>query len=332
MRVGVLGLGAVGARAARQVASSPAVSEVLVADVDRPRADRVARVMGVEVAAAAEALVGVDTVILAMPAAHARTAARFLEQGVDVVSVSDDLADVRALIALDDVARRAGRTLIAGAGFSPGLVDLLARKLARRLDTVDEIHVAKHGTGGPACARQHHLSLRGWAVQWYDGEWVERPAGSGRELCWFPDPLGAWDCYVAELAEPLLLVPSFPGVERVTARMSATRRDRVTSRFPMLRPPHAEGGLSGVRIDVRGTRDGARRDEVAGSVDRAGIAAGAVAAVAALRLTGPERRRPGLVRLADDDAAVDDLLAELARRGIRGAEFIGHDPSSPVTM
>jgi hypothetical protein len=169
-------------------------------------------------------------------------------------------------------------------------------------------------------------------VQWHDGEWVERPAGSGRELCWFPDPLGAWDCYVAELAEPLLLVASFPGVERVTARMSATRRDRVTSRFPMLRPPHAEGGLSGVRIDVRGTRGGARCDEIAGSVDRAGIAAGAVAAVVALRLTGPQHGRVGLVRLADDDIVVDDLLAELAHRGIRGAEFVGHDPSSPVTM
>jgi len=30
--------------------------------------------------------------------------------------------------------------------------------------------------------------------------------------------------------------------------------------------------------------------------------------------------------------SVDDLLAELARRGIRGAEFIGHDTSSPVTL
>jgi hypothetical protein len=288
--------------------------------------------MGVDVVSDADGLVGVDTVILATPAHHARAAAGFLEQGVDVVSVSDDLADVRALIALDHTAQRAERALVTGAGFSPGLVDLLARKLARRLDTVDEIHVAKHGTGGPACARQHHLSLRGWALQWYDREWVERPAGSGRELCWFPDPLGAWDCYVAELAEPLLLVPSFPGVERVTARMSATRRDRVTSRFPMLRPPHAEGGLSGVRIEVRGTRGGARRDEIAGAVDRAGIAAGAVAAVAALCLTGPRHRRVGLVRLADDDAVVDELLAELARRGIRGAEFVGHDPSFPATM
>jgi hypothetical protein len=172
------------------------------------------------------------------------------------------------------------------------------------------------------------LALVGWAMQWFDGEWIERPAGSGRELCWFPDPLGAWDCYVAELPEPLLLVPSFPDVGRVTARMSATRRDRITARFPMLRPPHAEGGLSGVRIEVRGMRNGARRDEIAGAVDRAGIAAGAVAAVAALLLTGPRAGRSGLVRLADDDVRVDEMLAELARRGIRGAEFVGYDPSA----
>src|SRR3546814_6619520 len=76
-------------------------------------------------------------------------------------------------------------------------------------------------------------------------------AGSGRELCWFPDPIGAEDCYRAELPDAVLLVPHFPLVDRVTARLSATRRDRITAHLPMLRKPHPEGLVGAVRVEVR---------------------------------------------------------------------------------
>ena len=121
-------------------------------------------------------------------------------------------------------------------------------------DHVDEIHVAKVGTGGPSCAAAHHRALGGTALDWRDGEWVTRRAGSGRELCWFPDPIGGEDCYRAALADAVLLAPAFPGIARITARMGANRRDRITSRFPMLRPPHPEGGPGGARVEVRGQR------------------------------------------------------------------------------
>src|SRR5690606_16774886 len=114
---------------------------------------------------------------------------------------------------------------------SPGLSCLLVRHAAGTLDQVDEIHVSRHGAAGPACARQRLRALRGTAVDWRDGAWVRRPGFSGRELSWFPDPIGARDCYRADLAEPALLVPSFPGVQRVTARLAASRRDRAFAPF-----------------------------------------------------------------------------------------------------
>ena len=40
--------------------------------------------------------------------------------------------------------------------------------------------------------------------------------------------------------------------ERVTARVAASRRDRLTARLPMLRPPHPEGLIGAVRVEVRG--------------------------------------------------------------------------------
>ena len=92
---------------------------------------------------------------------------------------------------------------------------------------------------------------------WRDGRWQSEPAGSGRELCWFPDPIGGLDCYASSSAEPTLMVAAFPTARRITARLAATRRDKATTWLPMLRPPHPEGLLGGVRVEVRGWKDGA---------------------------------------------------------------------------
>jgi len=158
------------------------------------------------------------------------------------------------------------------------------------------------------------------ALDWRDGGWVHRPSGSGRELCWFPDPVGAEDCYRAALPDALLLVPAFPGVQRVTARLAATRRDRLTARLPMLRPPHPEGGPGAVRVEVRGRRGGSRDVTVLGSMDRPAVAAGAVAALAALWAAQGRTIRPGAAGLAE---LVDPVafLGELRRRGVRSAVF-----------
>ena len=184
--------------------------------------------------------------------------------------------------------------------------------------------MAKFGTGGPACARQRHVALRGRSLEWRDSGWWERQAGTGRELCWFPDPVGAHDCYRAELADPLLLHPAFPEATRISARVSATRRDRLTARLPMLRRPHPEGLLGAVRIELRGVdAEGARADVVLGAMDRPAVAAGAVAAVIAMRLSSGLMTAKGAVSLSDAAVDASAVLAELARRGVKAAQFEG---------
>jgi hypothetical protein len=198
---------------------------------------------------------------------------------------------------------------------------VLARHAASSFTSVTELHIARRGTGGPACARQHHDALTGEGLDWRDGAWQRRTAGSGRELCWFPDPVGAEDCYRAELPDALLLVPGFPGVERVTARVAATRRDRFSAHLPMLRKPHPEGLVGAIRVEVRGQRDGATDALVFGALDRPAVAAGATAAVA-LRWAVAGRvpaGAGGLVRV-DDPVA---FLAELVTVGIKAAVFEG---------
>lgn len=327
MKIAVVGLGAIGARAARQVASTAGVDAVIVRDADAARRREVASSLGAvataegpEITAPADA----DAVILATPpGTHAAAALPLVERGTSVVSTSDAIGDVQALLDLGPLAEARGATVVIGAAFSPGLTCLLARHAADAFDEVAEVHVARLGTGGPACAHQHHRALGGNAIDWRDGGWQRRPAGSGRELCWFPDPVGAADCYRAGLPDALLLVNALGEVDRVTARLAATRRDRLTARVPMLRRPHPEGTVGAVRAEVRGRIDGRVETLVYGAFDRPGVAGGAVAAVAAVgAASGTLGCGPGASGLASSTRA-KDLLADLAARGVKAAAFTG---------
>jgi saccharopine dehydrogenase-like NADP-dependent oxidoreductase len=326
VRAVVIGAGAVGTRAARQLHATDGLEGLAIVDVVRPRADAAAAAIGPPAEArdwGPEALSTVDVVVLAGPGPHRAIAEVALEHGAHVVSVADSMPDVRALLDLDAEARERALVVAVGAGFGPGLSCVLVRHAAAGFDSVDEIHVARAGTAGPACARQHHHLLAADAIDWRDGAWQRRPGGSGRELCWFPDPVGGLDCYRGGLPDALTLVPAFPGVRRVTARVAATRRDRLTAHLTMLRRPHPEGTMGAVRVEVRGRRGVASDVRVLGVMDRPAVAAGAVAAVTAAWAADGRLARSGAAGLAElvDDAV--PFLHDLARRGVRAAVFEG---------
>ena len=323
MRVAVIGAGAVGARAARQL--HDAAEDLVVVDADGARAEAVVSALGKParlVGDVDDAVTGASVTVLAVGTGHRALAERALERGADVVSVADTLTEVSELLELDPEARERGRHVVAGAGFSPGLACVLARHAAADFDRVDEVHVCRSGTGGPACARQHHRALSAGAVEWRDRAWVRRRGGSGRELCWFPDPIGAVDCYRGGLAEPLLLAPAFDGVQRVSARLAASRRERMLSWLPMLGRAPEEGGPGGLRVEVRGGQGPARAVRVLGAIDRPSVAAGVVAAVTAVWVVEGRLARTGVAGLAELVEPVP-FLAELARRGVRAAVFEG---------
>ena len=206
---------------------------------------------------------------------------------------------------------------------SPGLSCLLAAHAARGIDVVEEIHVAKAGTGGPACARATHASLRGPAASWRDGRWQSEPPGSGRELCWFPEPVGGVDCYVASSAEPSLLTAAFPTARRVTARVAATRRDQrddVVADAASAAPRRTASAAC--ESKCAGSPMGERVTQVVGAVDRPAIVAGTLAAIAAVAAVRREIA-PGAGGLAVLAAAPGELLARLAERGVKVAAFEG---------
>lgn len=301
--VGVLGEGLVGSRVALNLSSSGVEVRLLSSRETR------------------EAL-SCDVAVLAHGGRHASLLSTLAAEGVAAVSVSDDLEDVMASLDLHDRALSRGTAVVVGAASSPGMSGLLLSHVARAFDVVDEVHVATHGTGGPACARQHHDALAGTAIGWHDGEWLQRPAGSGRELCWFPDPVGPRDCYRYASPEPVLLQRISPSLRRITARVSATRRDRLTARLPMLAPPHKEGGVGGLRLEVRGTRNGARRVEIVGVAERTALVAGAVAARTALALARGGVPA-GVHNLGQDGLPNAEILDGVVAAGITLHEFVG---------
>jgi hypothetical protein len=328
MRVALFGLGATGSHLARQLTQSPA-TELHLFDRDDKRLTRIAEALQAVVDPSQTIVVGEpdpsdgpDVAIIATPTGtHASLASMMLEAGSHVVSVSDDPEEAVELFDLDDAAQRAGRTVAIGAGFAPGLSCLLARYAADQLDHVEVISTYAAGTGGPACARQHHRALNEDGHEWIDGAWVLRRGGSGRDLAWFPEPFGARDCYRAGLASPILIQRALPDAERISSRLSATRRDRLTSRLPMMRTPHSDGGPGAVRVEVRGRLDGAAETIILGVMDHPSVAAGTVASLAAMAAV--EGRAPaganGLASWPDPKR----FLTDLRHRGVRVASYSG---------
>jgi saccharopine dehydrogenase-like NADP-dependent oxidoreductase len=325
IRVAVVGAGAVGMRAARQLHETDGVVEVVVASRRASHASAVVADLGdgARVGEWPRVAGEVDVVVIAGPdslqADYARIA---IGDGAHAVTTASSIDAVDGVVGLDARARSLDRIAVAGVAMSPGLSCLLARHAARDIDVVDEVHVAKVGTGGPECARSTHQALRGPAALWRDGRWQSEPAGSGRELCWFPEPLGGLDCYAASSAEPNLLSVAFPTARRITSRAAATRRDRATTWLPMLRPPHPEGLIGGVRVEVRGWTDGVSTTAIVGAVDRPAVVAGTLAALVAVASARGELSAGagGVAGLAKNPGA---LLAALAHRGVKVASFDG---------
>lgn len=323
--IGIFGAGVVGARVAESL-SIESQTSIVVYDSSQIVAQRLARRLSetnsLIKATNRSELHRAKVVVLAGPSPHTPVAKEFLGKGVSIVSTSDDIADCLNLLSLSELATENKATLIIGSASSPGMSGLLVRNLSKAFDSIDEVHIALHGTGGPACARQHHRALSGQSIGWHDGEWLRRPAGSGRELCWFPEPVGAYDCYRGELPDPLLIKRAFPELVRVTARVSATRRDRVFARLPMLIPPRAEGGMGGLRVEVRGTKNGERVVDVVGVAERVGQVAGVVSGCVARSISVGEISQPGAFVLGESSLPNEALLSRVMASGVQAHSFV----------
>jgi hypothetical protein len=328
-RVLLEGLGAVGVRAARQLVDTPGIDSLLISARSGARGAEVAASLGagaeaVELAAEDPLPSGVDAVAAALPTALVPVRAeRALATGVPFAATLDDADAVDSVLELDERARAAGLLVAPGCGLAPGLADVLARHAADALDAVDEIHVARAGTAGPASTTALRRALRDPVLEWCDGDWREE-RHPNRELVWFPDPIGARECAPVTVGTALL-ARAFPGAHRVTMRLAEPLGRRLT--WPGRRG--LDEGWGSTRGEVWGWRGRTRESVVYGVIDRTAIAAGTVLALTTARLAGAA---PALAARSGPVAGVHGLaalvepvpfLAELARRGVKAAAFEG---------
>lgn len=326
------GVGEVGVRAARQLLDTPGVDRVLVAARNRARAQETARALddGAESFELKQGTAfpgGIDAIAVAVPSDADEWITRAaIDQGIAVASVVDRGS---APDSLDGAARSGGSRVITGCGLAPGLSDVLARHAASALDTVDEVHVARFGVAGDACAAAARAVQREPVVEWRDGALVTE-RGHGAELIWFPDPVGAREC---ELVSAGLeqLVAAVSGVRRASVRLGLpqTSRVKLPGPFAVLTQGRQDPGLGwgAVRAEVWGTQGDTRTVVVYGVIERTAVAAGTVLGVTAAWLAGA---LPGLGTLPAPGAAGLGIvvtpvpfLAELARRGVKAAAFEG---------
>jgi hypothetical protein len=324
------GLGAVGARAARQLAETPGVDRLLVSDRDRERTAMVVDALGdrvdeLEWGENGPLFAGVDAVACALGGGVDPVLCdRALDARIPFASVADDTRVLHDLLARDHDARARSAAIVAGCGLAPGLADVLARHAAGAFEAVDEVHIARAGASGPACIATMRRARHDHALEWREGQLVESKRRVGAELVWFPDPIGALECeLVANGVE--LLATSFSGVGRVSMRFAEPPEERPLLR--LLRPPMANAGWGATRVEVWGRRGQAREAVVYGVIEQTSTAAGTVLAVTTAGLAGAldvlaEPRPVGVHGLGTLVEPIP-FLAELASRGVRAAVFEG---------
>ena len=323
----LVGAGAVGARAARQLVDTPGLDRLLIADARPARAAEVGGAIG----DAAEIVEwqprmglpnGVDAVACAVPAGDDVAIARCaLDARVPCVSASDDTATIQELLELDIAARENGVAIVVGAGLAPGLADVLVRHAGEFFDAVDEVNVARWGAAGEASASSVRVALGDRGAELRDGTVMELRKRGGEELVWFPNPVDARPC------EPVsngleLLSHAVPDLARGTIRFG--RAEKPTRSWPRRNDPMNEWGA--LRVEVWGRRGAVREPVVYGAIDRTATATGTVLALTtaalAAALPGVVRSTPG-VRGLGGVVEPRAFLNELAQRGVKVAIFEG---------
>jgi lysine 6-dehydrogenase len=144
-----------------------------------------------------------------------------IEAGVNLVDLNDEYETTQEMFTLDEVAQKAGITILLGLGGSPGVNNILVRAAANQLDSVEEIHTAwvmsAQDPGGPALAAHLLCSLSHRALTVFNGRLTEVESFvDGREIIDFPAPVGALDVWHVGHPEPLMLLRSFPKTQSIT--------------------------------------------------------------------------------------------------------------------
>jgi lysine 6-dehydrogenase len=283
----------------------------------------------------------------AVPVAKAAVEAR-----VNYIDICDDYEGTEILFGseIDEMAKEAGITVLTGMGSDPGTNNVLVKWYANRLDRVDEIYlywvVAIAELAGAAWDHSLHMTL-GKIPQYLNGELVHVEGGTGVVAEEFLEPLGTCRVryvghpqpltipkYIQEVKNVIIkgaLIPSWVDElikeQKETGLLSKDPQDvsgttvipydlalKLWETIPEGRDKGPQA--SGLKVIVKGERDGKKVVYTADMVGRMAPGTGIPASIAALMMNAGEVTEKG-VTAPEGCIDPDKFLAAFLKRGAR---------------
>jgi saccharopine dehydrogenase (NAD+, L-lysine-forming) len=275
-----------------------------------------------------------------------------VEAKTNYIDICDDYEAAEILFAsdIDSAARAAGITVLTGMGSDPGTNNVIVQWFANKLDRVDEISlfwvVSIAELAGAAWDHSLHMTI-GQIPQYIDGRLVYVEGGTGVETATFLEPLGACQvCYVGH-PQPLTIPRYIKGVKQVVIKgalipgwVDQLIKEQKDTGFLSKEPMDVKGTKvtpydltlklwetipkdrdrgpqsSGLKVIVKGERDGKRVTYTADMAGRMAPGTGLPASIAALMLAAGDVTVKGVVA---PEGCIDPekFLAALIQRGAR---------------
>lgn len=226
MRIAVIGAGAMGRWAVKELALSAEVDEIVVGDYNDEQARAVAEAFGGAKArpvfvdardaeSVKKAIAGCDSLVNAtqhfwnISVMHAAAASR-----VNYTDMGGLFHVTKQQVELAEEFRKAGVTAVIAMGGAPGVTNILAKYGAERLDTVEEAHALCGNVDDTDWS-----GYDGWVVpysletlcdefsvtapEFVDGQWVtDIRGGEGAEAIDFGEPAGILEAHYTIHSEP----------------------------------------------------------------------------------------------------------------------------------
>jgi lysine 6-dehydrogenase len=276
-----------------------------------------------------------------------------VEARVNYIDICDDYEAVPILFSsadIDKAAKEAGITVLTGMGSDPGTNNVLVKWYASQLDRVDEIHlfwvVSIAELSGAAWDHSLHM-VTGKIPQYLDGKLEYVDGGTGEETAQFLEPLGT--CVVRYVGHPQpITIPRYiEGVKKVVIKgaliplwVDELIKEQKQTGFLSTEPVDVRGtkvtpydltlklwdtipksrdngpAASGLKVIVKGERQGKRVTYTADIVGRMAPGTGLPASIAALMMDAGDVRVKGVVA---PEGCIDPekFLAALLQRGAK---------------
>lgn len=230
----IIGCGTVGTATARLVLEDSKFQHLVVADRVLERAELLANSLNGPVTAIQLDCLQEDQVVGALDGISVvlNTTGPFsrdtlslmrtvIEAGIPYADINDDVETLQSVFDsefLDSLAKHRGVGVLPGLGASPGSTNVMARHLASRMETVEEVRfcMVNDATYRSEGVWRHRLSLFGEPSLLYDGGgWTQSPAMSQCQDVAFPAPWGNILCYMVGL-ETVTIPQSFDGLRHAS--------------------------------------------------------------------------------------------------------------------